>query len=1151
MVEQSEQRRLAAIFSADMVGYSRLMEADERGTIARQKAHRAELIDPKIAEHHGRIVKLMGDGMLVEFASVVDAVECAMAVQQAMVAREEGVAEDRRIQYRVGINLGDIVIDGDDIYGDGVNIAARLEGLAEPGGVCISRAARDQIRDKLDYPLDDLGEVEVKNIARPVRVFRVLPEGEKAKGPKRQTASWLKYAVTAVVVLAIVSGGGIWWWQQPDFKPADPAKYAFKLPEKPSIAVLPFDNLTGDKAQDFISDGLTENIITALSYTPNLFVIARNSSFTYKNKATKVQKVAEELGVRYLLEGSVQRTGDRIRVTAQLIDAVGGQHLWSERYDRELTDLFKVQDEITGKIFVQIGVKLTRGEVENSTNELSGDLEAFRLYYQGHGNYQKFSKEGHVAAEKMYLALAKRQPETAMANILMGWLHWQKWRIGLSKDGKSDLAIARKYAEKALTIKQHPGAFALLAPLDLYERKYESAIANVDRALELSPAHAVANSVGGWIKFASGQPSEGVKLLKQTMRFEPYFPPWVAFNLSFAYMHLGEFEEAKRIDEGLLASTNVKDVRTHPRVLGHLAAVAVFEGDLNKARDYANRLLKMKPNFNIAGYSRGYAFNKDQAFLARYYDALRKAGLPENPPLKLPEKPSIAVLPFQNMSGDTAQTYFADGMAEDIITDLSKLSGLFVIARNSSFQYRGGDLDLKKVGRELGVKYLLEGSVRRAGDQVRINAQLIDAQTGGHVWADRYDGTLANVFKLQDQVTAKVVEAMSVTLTAGERALAEQSETTIPEAYDAFLTGWRHFKLRTIDDYRIANTWFEKALMLDTEYGHAWAALASLYQESAQRAWAKKVGIDTGRFPKLLEEALQHPTSLAYQVQAEYLMFERKWDEAASTLERASALDANHPDTFFLKASLASILGDSDKAIALMKTAMRLDPHYPAFNIQTLGRIYLKAGDLPKAIEFLERGHKRNPEQWTVLVYLVVAYAEVNRLDDAKHAVSKLIGHRKKLGFQITVSGSFSYWWTLNGEFAKRVRNGLRKVGLSDKAKPEDLNLKPENRLSEAELRARGKMRFRAKGRMPGGVWMRDNFGDGNSVHYWLERKSGTSVSEVRGDTVYRKRASGREYTCAVYKNRKGSNENMNEFIGVCTHGVYPHALFPIPGTAQ
>ena len=350
MAVQREERRLAAILSADVVGYSRLMGADESGTLARLKTHRGEIIDPKIAEHHGRIAKLMGDGVLVEFASVVDAVQCATDIQRAMADRNADVAEERRIELRIGINVGDIIVDGDDIYGDGVNVAARLEGLAEPGGVCISRSTRDQVRDKLDLALKDMGEVEVKNIARPVRVFRIHI-AEQGLAP-------------------------------PPDSPRTSAGRA-RTSDQQSIAVLPFENMSGDPEQEYFADGIAEDIITALSKVSGMFVIARNSSFTYKGQAVPVQKVSNALGVRHILEGSVRKAGNRVRITAQLVDGTSGGHLWAERYDRDLKDIFAVQDDVNQQIVSALEVELKAGEDKRLVEHETDDVVCYDFLLRG------------------------------------------------------------------------------------------------------------------------------------------------------------------------------------------------------------------------------------------------------------------------------------------------------------------------------------------------------------------------------------------------------------------------------------------------------------------------------------------------------------------------------------------------------------------------------------------------------------------------------------------------------------------------------------------------------------------------------------------------------------------------------------------------
>ena len=497
MAQEHVERRLAAILAADMVGYSRLMEADEAGTLAALKTLRGELIDPEIAAHNGRIVKTTGDGMLAEFGSVVDAVASAVAIQRAMVERNEALPEDRRIRFRVGINLGDIIIDGDDIYGDGVNIAARLEALAEPGGVCISGTAYEHLKAKVDVGYADLGEQQVKNIERPVRVYRVLLEPEAAGqiiAEKRQgRPRWHFGAVAAALAVAVIVGGGAWWWQPwaPDVEPARAERMAFPLPDKPSIVVLPFVNLSGDSAQDYFVDGLTETIISQLSKTPQLFVIARNSAFTYKNKPVKVQQVSEELGVRYVLEGSFQRTENQIRVHAQLIDATTGDHVWSGRYDREAANIFAVQDDIALNIAAtidpnqgQIAVaERTRVQSKGTENLQAWDHVQRGLYYWWH-----YKKDTNLLSREEAFKAIELDPEFARPYAFVGWTYLSEVWFGWTETPKKSVEQAHEWARKAIAIdeREYQG-YWVLAYVHVANRQFDEAGIAFEKTLDLNP----------------------------------------------------------------------------------------------------------------------------------------------------------------------------------------------------------------------------------------------------------------------------------------------------------------------------------------------------------------------------------------------------------------------------------------------------------------------------------------------------------------------------------------------------------------------------------------------------------------------------------------------------------------------------------------
>jgi len=638
MVEQNEQRRLAAIFAADMVGYSRLMEADERGTIVRQKTHRAELIDPVIAKHHGRIVKLMGDGMLVEFASVVDAVECAVEIQRAMVAREKYVPEDLRIQYRVGINLGDIIIDGDDLFGDGVNIAARLEGLAEPGGICISRAARDQIRDKLDYPLEDLDEVEVKNIARPVRVFRVLLDRETPSAPirSRNRVPILPLAGAGMLLAAIAAGAWVWkpWIAQTE--PTAIEEAVRKLPDKPSIAVLPFDNLSDDKSQQYFADGMSEDIITDLSKMSGLFVIARNSSFKYRGGGHNLRQVARELGVRYVLEGSVRRVSDRVRINAQLIDATTDGHLWAERYDGAVQDVFTLQDQVTAKIISALAVKLTAGDQVRSARKGTQSVAAHDDFLKGWALYLQTTPDAFAKAIPFLEKAVARDPNYAKAHATLAAIYFSLFsnvwneRFGLTPDDATERAL--RYLENAKQSSvSTPLTHQVRSSHLLAIRKIDAAIAEADQAIELDSNDPAGYAAKSHALVYAGRPKEALALIEKAMRLDPNFSANELYLRGLAQFGMKDYAGAEiSLDRATrLAPQN-------PQVLNLLVAVY---GYLRRADDAAPVIARLKKLAKDRVYRDSYLHLsvkdsryiefREKSDIEHYNEGLRRGGLPE------------------------------------------------------------------------------------------------------------------------------------------------------------------------------------------------------------------------------------------------------------------------------------------------------------------------------------------------------------------------------------------------------------------------------------------------------------------------------------------------------------------------------------------
>ncbi len=754
------KRKLTAILSADVKGYSRLMREDEKATVRTLTTYR-KAVTNLIQQYRGRLVDATGDNLLAEFVSVVDAVNCAVEIQRELSERNAELSEDRKMRFRIGINLGDVIEEGERIYGDGVNIAARMEGLAKGGGICISGAVYDAIENKIGLEYEYLGEREVKNIPKPIRAYRVLSYPGAAahrviKAKKAVSKTWRNVVAAVAAVLIVVAAVAIWNFYlrpAPPVEVASVKKMAFPLPDKPSIAVLPFDNLSGDPSKDYFSDGITENIIMALSNVSNLFVIARNSTFTYKGKPVKVQQVAEELGVRYVLEGSVQRSVNQVRITAQLIDSLTGYHLWAERYDRKIGDIFALQDDITERVTMALEVKLTEGEQARIRRGKTDNPEAYEYFLRGLEIGRRFTKEDNAQARKLFEKAVELDPNYAHAWQEIGRMYYRDARFGWTDTPGRSLTLAEELAQKTLAINDSDAfAYGTLSLVYMARRQHEKAISYGEKALALAPNFADVQAAIALTFLYSGRPEEAIELVKKAMRLSPYYPSWYLPVLGHAYRLAGQYKEAIEALESWRIRANPRSEL--PYVM--LAFTYVEAGREEDAQDAVAEILKRKPKASIEGYAKSKFFAyKDPAEIERALDSLRKAGLPESPPLPLPDKPSIAVLPFDNLSGDPEQEYLADGISENIISALSKTSKMFVIARNSTFTYKGQPVKVQQVSRDLGVRYVLEGSVQKAGDRLRVTAQLVDATTGNHIWSERYDRELKDVFALQDDITKK------------------------------------------------------------------------------------------------------------------------------------------------------------------------------------------------------------------------------------------------------------------------------------------------------------------------------------------------------------------------------------------------------------
>jgi adenylate cyclase len=581
------ERRLAAVLAADVAGYSRLMGADEEGTLEPLKALRYELVDPKIAEHHGRIVKTTGDGMLVEFASVVDAVRCAVGMQQTIAERNTGIAADTRIELRIGINLGDVIVESDDLYGDGVNIAARIEALADPGGVFVSNTVYDQERDRLPFVFEDLGEQQVKNIARPVRVFRAQLSTTKA--------------AAATPTLA--------------------------LPDKPSIAVLPFQNITGDAEQEYFVDGMVEEITTAISRLPWLFVIARNSSFTYKGKAVDVKQVARELGVRYLLEGSVRKAGNRVRIAGQLIDTSTGAHIWADRFDGTLDDIFELQDQVAASVVGAIEPRLRHSEIERARRKPTESLDAYDLYLRALAQFHKFTAESCSEAIRLARQALEIDPTYAPPGALIGVAY--AWQIaqGWTRPDEARVVEIAGLAKRAVQYgKEDPDALWMAANVIAFTGEVQTAANVIDRALSLNPNSAHGWMIRGWIHTFLNQPKPASDALERAMRLSPLDPLGYQFawGLGLAAFEEGQYEEAIQWAD--------LSLREEPTALPALRVKVAASSLLNKpaeAQQALRRMLELHSGLTVANYT-AYALRfMAPEVVAAVADGLRQAGLPE------------------------------------------------------------------------------------------------------------------------------------------------------------------------------------------------------------------------------------------------------------------------------------------------------------------------------------------------------------------------------------------------------------------------------------------------------------------------------------------------------------------------------------------
>jgi adenylate cyclase len=1159
------RRRLSAILSADVEGYSRLMREDEEATVRTLTTYRTALTH-LIEKYRGRVVDAPGDNVLAEFGSVVDAVNCAVEIQRELAERNAELSENRRMRFRIGINLGDVLEEGPRIYGDGVNIAARMEGLAKAGEVCISGTVHDAIENKIGLEYEYLGEHQVKNIDKPVRAYRVLSHPGAAahrviKAKKGVERKWRRTAMIAgALVIVLLGAGAGWYWHlrssTPPMDKADPTKMAFPLPDKPSIAVLPFTNMSGDQSQEFVVDGFTENLITALARIPQLFVVARNSTFTYKGKAVKVQQVAEELGVQYVLEGSFQRSGDKVRVTAQLIDALSGRHMWAAQFDREWRDLFKLTDEVVSNILEGATMKLG-GWGTPSKVRGAKDTDTWVKFLEAVETVRGFNPKANARARILSQEIIVADPEWMGGPFMLAWTHLFDGLLGETDSPERALAKAKELAQRAISLDESsPDAHVLLGSVLSTMGDHGSALAELDKALTLCPNCADAHAQLALTRVFLDETDRAIRSIQTAIRLNPTPPLYYYAHLGAAHRSAGRYQDA--------AAAYERCARIEPSyALAQVGLASTYSlmGREEEARAAAKEALLLTPKFSLEAASKGMPY-KNTEKRDRIVNALRKAGIPEKPPAEradvkkmvfpLPDKPSIAVLPFVNMSDDPKQEYFSDGMTEDLITDLSKVSGLFVIARNSTFTYKGKAVKIAQVAKELGVRYVLEGSVRKAGGRLRINAQLIDATTGGHLWSERYDGSEDDVFALQDQINQKIVAALEVKLTEREKALIAQKGTNNPAAYDEYLRGREQYSQFTKDGSEKAEACFKRALGLDPKFSQARAALAQMHYHRANLGLYEKGGIGAYFENRLLarhylQEAMREPTSLAHSLAGMLDLGMREHDEAVSQLENALSLDPNDPLILGNLSWVLAMAGRPTEAMEHAKKGIRVDPINPDRFLLLLGVSHFCLGEWEQAAAWLEKALKTPGFSYHASLFLAATYVHLGRNEKARAAYEDYRKAYEKTyqGVPIFLAGVMQGYPFKDRRVAESFAEGLLKAGLP--GRPSDyIHVSKEDRVVGEDLRALIPGSTLTGVGPDGNEWRCERRRDGNASYWHVSEGSDTGRWWIEGDlncVQNKRRMFGMEYCYVIFRNPQGRPEHKDEYVGFGDTGMFTFSL--------
>lgn len=993
MAERRRSGKLAVILHADVAASTGLVRQDEHVAHARIRDTFQRFSDI-ITRYHGRVRELRGDALLAEFERASGALSAALAFQADHGKYIATLSGPIRPEVRVGIAMGEVVVADRTITGEGVVLAQRLEQLASPGGVVIQAAACETIPSRFPFQYADLGQQEVKGFDKPVQVYSAtLKQGAELPSPE-QPEHRARNTIAAFASIAMVVAGIALMWLKPWELREEPAaieRMAFPLPDQPSIAVLPFDNFTSDPDQDYFVDGLTEDIITELSRFSELFVISRSSTFTYKGMPVKAGQVAEELGVRYVLEGSVRRTNTELFVTAQLIDATTGVHVWAERYERPLSEFHDIQAEVLDTVVSTVAGRIQNVELRIANRKQTNSLSAYEHVLQGYALFSRWKKESNAQARAHFQKAIELDPQYSRAYSGLAFSHNIDLGRGWSEDTDASFKRAEEASLRAIALDDSDNRPRIvLGWAYINKGDIEKGIAEIKKGVSLNPNDANVLARSGYALTYAGEFEQAMEQVKRAMRINPFHPGYYYDVLGWAQYFLGQYNDALRTMSHV----------TKPNMAQHrtLAAVYARLGQTDKAREHANQILELDPDFTLAGYAKTQPF-RDPDHLAFHLESLRLAGLPDHPPLELPEKPSIAVLPFDDLSPEVPKRSLADGLTETLISTLGQVSDLFVTARNSVMVYRGQATDIREIGRQLGVRYVLEGSVQQTSDKVRVTAQLVDTVTGGHLWAERYDRLLDDIFLLQDEIALNVLVSLQVELTDGEVARLRSSTTKNVDAYLLYQQAVEIFFTFTKEAMIETRRLMDKVLRLDPNFTSAMILKAWTHITDAESGYTNS----REESISLAEDELAHMEGLglelnvlasgeAIMIRAYKELLQGNHTRAVEYGERSVALLPNHPDMLAILGLFLHYAGKNKYAIEVFQKAMRVDPGYKSWVTGAVSKALVLLEDYDaaeiSARDGIERASKGRDDatlaiahQSMAMVYAAQGKAELGRME--------------------------------------------------------------------------------------------------------------------------------------------------------------------------